>query len=228
MKHLLLLNGNTNLAMTEAMASRAQQLLGDAVKISTMTANESVAYIGSQRDCVAAAAAVVNMAEHCFSPTSTPPDALLLACFGEPGMAAVREFSPVPVVGMLEASVLTAMQLGARFSIITPGRRWPRMIEDTLNGLGVSRHCLGIDAVVIDDLALPEQREQAKIRLQKVIDEQCSRLAPDVIIIGGAALAGLRDEVAHPPSIKLLDSLDAALAQTNALMTLPKVNEPFG
>lgn len=220
-KHLVLLNGNTNLAMTDAMAHRARQLMGSTVKVSTMTATESVAYIGSQRDCVTAAAAVLGMAEHCLQRSSASPDAILLACFGEPGMAAVREFSPVPVIGMLEASLLTAIQLGQRFSIITPGKRWPRMIEDVLNRLGVGRYCIGIDAMVIDDLLLPEQRAQARERLQKVVDAQCE-LAPDVIIIGGAALAGLRDEVSHPASVRLLDSLDAALAQASALIMLPR------
>ncbi len=52
MKHLVLVNGNTNLAMTDAMAHRARQLMGNAVRVSTMTATESVAYINRrERGC---------------------------------------------------------------------------------------------------------------------------------------------------------------------------------
>ncbi|UYG07020.1 aspartate/glutamate racemase family protein [Halomonas sp. M4R1S46] len=216
---LLMLNGNTNTAMTDAMASRARAFLGSAVAIRAETVGQGVPYIASRRDCALAGAGLVASLE---GRSAADHDAVLLACFGEPGLAAVREVSPVPVTGMLEASVLSAMQLGARFSIITPGMRWPRMIEDALHQLGATRHCLGITPVVIDDLALPEQRGQARARVQAAVADQQARLAPDAIIVGGAAFAGLTDELEVPSEVRLVDSLDAALAQSLALMYLTR------
>jgi Asp/Glu/hydantoin racemase len=132
----------------------------------------------------------------------------------------VREISPVPVVGMLEASLLTAVQLGSRFSIITPGARWPRMIEDVLHDLGLARRCLGIDAIVIDDLTLPQQRDEAGRRLFAMLSAQQEQLAPDVIIIGGAAFAGLAEGRMSPSECRLLDCFDAAIMQCQALIQL--------
>lgn len=56
---------------------------------------------------------------------------MVLACFGDPGLAALKEVSPVPVVGMADASILQACAgIGNRFSIVTGGRRWQSMLEE--------------------------------------------------------------------------------------------------
>ncbi|RDB42680.1 hydrogenase expression protein HupH [Halomonas sp. DQ26W] len=221
---LLLLNGNSNVSMTEQMAGRARELLGHEAEIVADTATDSVAYIGSRRECALAGAALVPLVERHLTEDPIGFDAILLACFGEPGIAAVREISPVPVVGMLEASLLTAIQLGERFSIITPGERWPRMIEDGLHGLGLTRRCLGINAIVIDDLRLPDQREQAGQRLAATLEAQYARLAPDVVIIGGAAFAGLAPDMPRPAGCRLLDCFEAAVMQCQALMCLQRLS----
>ena len=65
-------------------------------------------------------------------------DAVVLACFGDPGLAALKEISPVPVVGMADASVLQACALGGRFSIVTGGERWQSMLEEFVAGMGLS------------------------------------------------------------------------------------------
>lgn len=220
---LLLLNGNANTAMTEQMAAKARDVLGANVEVVADTAVDSVAYIASRRDCALSAAAVVGLTEQHLAADDQGFDAILLACFGEPGIAAVREISSVPVVGMLEASVLSALQLGGRFSVVTPGRRWPRMIEDQLNDLGVARHCLGIDAIAIDDLVLPAQRELARQRLAATLETQHARLAPDVVIVGGAAFAGLAAQLSQTRGCRVIDCLEAALAQVQAMLTLTTV-----
>lgn len=221
MKHVTLVNANTNVGMTDHMQRLALARLGDAVRVSPLTAASGAAYIGSPRTCAIAAETAVELVEACLAAPQRVPDAFLLGCFGDPGLAAVRDISPVPVVSMLEAALLTAMQLGERFSIITPGQRWPRMIDDALTQLGIARHCLGIDAIVLDDLQLPEQQALAVPEVQRLVNAQAARYSPSVIIIGGAALAGLHDAVVAPPGVRLLNSFDAALGQVAGLMTLP-------
>ncbi|SHM28269.1 aspartate/glutamate racemase family protein [Vreelandella subglaciescola] len=226
MKYVTLVNANTNAGMTEHMAQLARARLGDTARVSALTAASGAAYIGSPRTCAIAAEAAAGLVEQCLAPQQDGaprqmPDAFLLGCFGDPGLAAVRDISPVPVVSMLEASLLTALQLGERFSIITPGQRWPRMIDDTLTQLGVARHCLGIDAIMLDGLHLPDQQAQTVPTLQRLVDAQAARYAPSVIIIGGAALAGLHDAVVAPPGVRLLNAFDAALGQVAGMLTLP-------
>lgn len=229
MQHVTLINANTNAGMTGHMARLARARLGDATRVSALTAASGAAYIGSPRTCAVAAEAAAGLVEECLAPQqdgapAQRPDAFLLGCFGDPGLAAVRDISPVPVVSMLEAALLTALQLGERFSIITPGQRWPRMIDDTLTQLGIGRHCLGIDAITLDDLRLPDEQAQAVPTLQRLVDAQAARYASSVIIIGGAALAGLHGAVVAPPGVRLLNAFDAALGQVAGMLTLPDGN----
>lgn len=217
---LLLLNGNANEAMTEAMGRRARAWLGESVTVIEETAVEGEPYIGSRRACALTAAHTLKRVEARLARDAMAVDAILLGCFGEPGLDAVREVSPVPVLGMLEASVLSALQLGERFAILTPGVRWPRMIEERLHALGVAHHCLEVVSVPIEDLSLPVRPEQVEARLQEALAGLQRRCAPPLVIIGGAAFAGFAARLPASPECRLLDAFDAALAQSLALMRL--------
>jgi allantoin racemase len=46
-------------------------------------------------------------------------DAIVLGCFGDPGLDAFRELVRVPVIGPCEAAMHAACQLGHRFAIVT-------------------------------------------------------------------------------------------------------------
>ncbi len=46
-------------------------------------------------------------------------DAAVMAAFGDPGLGGAREMMEQPVVGLAEASLLTACMLGGRFSIVS-------------------------------------------------------------------------------------------------------------
>ena len=45
--------------------------------------------------------------------------AFVVACFSDPGLAALREQSRRPVLGIAESAILTAMTLGQRFGIVS-------------------------------------------------------------------------------------------------------------
>ena len=65
-------------------------------------------------------------------------DAVVLACFGDPGLAALKEIAKVPVVGMADASILQACAMGNRFSIVTGGERWKSMLEEFVASHGLA------------------------------------------------------------------------------------------
>ena len=46
-------------------------------------------------------------------------DGHVIACFGDPGLDAVRELAAGPVVGIAEAAMHTATLLGRGFSVVT-------------------------------------------------------------------------------------------------------------
>src|ERR1700730_257101 len=97
-----MINPNTSAAVTDLVASHVRAIAGDRATIVPVTGRFGARYIASRAAAaVAGHAALDALAEHVAS-----CDAVYLACFGDPGLAALKEVSPGPVIRMAEASFL--------------------------------------------------------------------------------------------------------------------------
>jgi Asp/Glu/hydantoin racemase len=218
MHNLLLINGNTTAKLTERLHRRACAFLGASWLVSAETARFGFPYVTKRTEVIVAAHAILETAKMAME-TGNTFDACLIACFGEPGITAVREASPVPVVGMAEASVLCALQVGRRYAIVTVGEHWPAMIEEYLQGLLLFERCAGIIPVSGHALALSADRSLALDQISFAIERALS-LGADSVIIGGAAITGFAQDLQGKFRVPLIDSLDAGLAQVEALSRL--------
>src|SRR5258708_19604635 len=78
-----------------------REIAGPGVTILPVTGRFGAPYIASRAAAaIAGHAALDALAEHVLD-----CDVVYLACFGDPGLAALKEVAPVPVVGMAEAPV---------------------------------------------------------------------------------------------------------------------------
>jgi Asp/Glu/hydantoin racemase len=68
---------------------------------------------------------------------------VVLACFGEPGLVALREILPVPVVGIAEASFLTACTIGFKFGIMAWAPKDVPAMENLLWTYGLEKRYAG-------------------------------------------------------------------------------------
>src|SRR4051795_8685003 len=111
---LLLINPNITAAMTDSMAAEARRFASPGTDIVAVTAEFGTEYVENRIEAAIAAHAVLDaLAKH-----SAGCDAALISAFGDPGLAAAREFVDIPVVGIEESSILAAWMLGRRYSII--------------------------------------------------------------------------------------------------------------
>lgn len=147
-------------------------------------------------------------------------DAVLLACFGDPSLAALKELSPVPVVGMAEASCHLACTLGRRFSIVTGGERWPAMLEEFVAAQGLGSRLASIRAISLTGDQIAADIEGSLGLLAAACAEAATEDGAEVVILGGAALAGLAARVGTAVRVPVLCSLAAGVAATVALATL--------
>src|SRR5215510_9978502 len=116
---LLLINTNTSETITALLVDAARRLAGPGVVVTGSTARFGARYIASRSAYAIAGHAVLDTyAEH-----RREADAVIIACFGDPGLLALREIAPVPVIGMAEASCRLAASRG-RFAIVTGGAAW--------------------------------------------------------------------------------------------------------
>src|SRR4029077_4783688 len=104
---------------TELLAGRIGATVGAAIEVESITARFGAAYIASEASYVVAAHAALDAGrEHCDA--HGRPDAIIVGCFGDPGVFALREALELPVIGLAEAGRREAPRHG-RFAIVTGG-----------------------------------------------------------------------------------------------------------
>lgn len=134
-------------------------------------------------------------------------DAVLLACFGDPGLFALRELSPAPVVGLAEASMQAAAESARRFSIVTGGSRWVPMLGRLAHELGFGPKLASVRAIGITGGQVASDPERAIAALAGACREAQREDGADAVILGGAGFAGLAARVAPLAGLPVIDSV---------------------
>ena len=162
-------------------------------------------YIMSESSfAIASHAAIDAWAEH-----GAGCDAVLLACFGDPGLFALRELSPVPVVGLAEASMQAAAATTARFSIVTGGPRWAPMLERLAQALGFGPKLASVRTIEITGGQAAVDPERTVAAFVQVCREAQAEDGAQAVILGGAGFAGFAALVAPHAGVAVLDSVIA-------------------
>jgi allantoin racemase len=105
---LLVINPNTGVATTQRLAEHLPRAVGDDVEITCITAAFGAPYIACEASFAVAGHAVLDAwATHLHNtPVDQHPDRILIGCFGDPGLHALRESAACPVTGLAEAHSL--------------------------------------------------------------------------------------------------------------------------
>ena len=135
MRQLLVINPNMSAHVSALLQRHVQGAAGSHVAVRTATARFGAPYIACEASYAVAAHAALDVWAHEITQPHAPPDAVLIGCFGDPGLMALRESSPVPVTGLAEASFIEAARHG-RFAIVTGGERWGPILQRLAQALG--------------------------------------------------------------------------------------------
>ncbi|HPU53020.1 MAG TPA: aspartate/glutamate racemase family protein, partial [Burkholderiaceae bacterium] len=100
--NILLINPNISDSVSELIRAEAQRSASPGTNIEVLTARFGVAYIETRMEAVIGAYATLELAaEH-----HARHDAVIVAAFGDPGLAGLREVLPCPVTGLSEAALV--------------------------------------------------------------------------------------------------------------------------
>ena len=211
MRELLIVNPNTSEAVSALLQKHAQAAAGSHVRVRTTTARFGAPYIADEASfAVAAHAALDAWAAH-LAHTSAAPDAVLIGCFGDPGLMALRESSAVPVTGLAEASFIEAARHG-RYAIVTGGQRWGPMLQRLAQALGQSQQLAGIHTVVPTGAQLAADPAAAHRLLAQACCDAVHQLGDvQAVILGGAGLAGMAQAVQSGVPVPVIDSVTAGV-----------------
>lgn len=215
MRHLLIINPNTSVHVSALLQSHAQATAGPQVQVRTVTARFGAPYIACEASYAVAAHALLDRWASALQDDQPAPDAVLIGCFGDPGLLALRQGSQAPVTGLAEASFHEAAQHGP-FAIVTGGERWKPMLERLAYTLGHAPALAGIHTVVPSGAELASNPEAAIGLLAQACREAAERWQVSAVVLGGAGLAGMAAAVqAHVP-VPVIDSVQAGTRQALA------------
>lgn len=213
---LLVVNPNISEDVSALIGAEAARAASAGTEVTVATARFGMAYIETRFEALVGAYAAACV----ISERYDGHDAVVIAAFGDPGIAGIRELLDVPVVGMTEAALASACLLGKRFSIVAISARicaWYReCVEDNrLGGRLASIRALdqplrGIGTVQQDHAARLEQL------CRLAIDED----GADVVILAGAPLAGLARTLQGRIPVPVVDGVSSAVRHAESLAAL--------
>lgn len=221
-KRYLLINPNTNSETTQRLQEVLVPKLPKNVSLTFTTALFGATYIACEASyAIAAHACIQAWADH-SQEKKEPLDGILIGCFGDPGLFALREMSNCPVTGLAEASFIQAASIGP-FSIVTGGERWRPILHRLANSLGFQNELRHIETVVPSGAELQANPEMA-IKCLTVACQNASLNGVKSIILGGAGLAGYAAQIQSMVDLPIIDSASAGLEILTS-QQLPKAKE---
>jgi Asp/Glu/hydantoin racemase len=121
---------------------------------------------------------------------------------------------------MAEASCAQACRMGQSFSIITGGLLWKPMLEEFVSHIGLAGRLASVRCLpqIGGDIARDPEGSIAELVVQCQTAVEAD--GADVVILGGAGLAGLAARIAHKVPVPVLCSIEAGIRATVAIASL--------
>ncbi|MFL1462951.1 aspartate/glutamate racemase family protein [Roseococcus sp. DSY-14] len=205
---LLLLNGNTDAAITDRLVAAARAMCGHDVV--GATARFGARYISTRAASAVAAHAVLDaLAEHL---PGGGFDAAIIACFGDPGLEAAREMFSVPVLGLADSSIRQGFALGPVVSLLTGGAAWVPMLEEFARPRTPPGARVRVRAIQPTGDMIAREPERALALLAEAARVEAQHGAR-CVVLGGAGLVGLAPRLRPLVPVPVLDCLEATLAE---------------
>jgi allantoin racemase len=213
---LLLINPNITEAMTASMAAEARLFASPGTEITAVTASFGTQYVENRAEAAIAAHAVLDaLASHMVG-----HDAAIISAFGDPGLAAAREFADIPVFGIEESALLTAWTLGRRIAIVCLTSRLRRWYQECAEEHGLAGRLVSVRALDVPIPDITQAKHQLRDRLLAECDRAIEEDAAEVIIFGGGPIAGLAREAAAEIPVPTLDGVSCAVRLAEAVTGL--------
>lgn len=211
---ILLLNPNTTESMTDGLARVARLAARGNTHVMPMTLTRGFPYISSRAEAQISGA----IALEAIATREHDIDAVVIAAFGDPGLKAAREMFHIPIIGMAEAAMLSAMQLGERFSIVTFTPAMSRWYLDSVQDCGLLHRFASLRTPETHDGNVNDVQARLRDSLCSLVNQCVQEDGADVVILGGAPLAGLTADLQPEVQALLVDPIWCAIRQAEALV----------
>ncbi|MEM6890466.1 MAG: aspartate/glutamate racemase family protein [Pseudomonadota bacterium] len=214
MSALIVINPNASETVTAGIAEAIDPLRTFGIPIRCLTLAEGPPGIESQKQADLTIAPMLALAA-----AQTDAAGFVIACFGDPGLHALRDQTSLPVLGIQEASVMTALTLGQRLGVIAISpASIPRHLR-SFGAMGVADRLAGDRALVLGvaDLADSNRSFDAMVATAKKLRDDDGA---NVLIMGCAGMAQYREPLEEATGLPVVEPTQAATSMALGQITL--------
>jgi allantoin racemase len=206
-RRILVVNPNSNEVVTQGLAEALVPIeFADGPQIECRTLREGPYGIETQEHVESVVLPLRRLAAG-----NNDVDALVIACYSDPGLAACREATQRPVFGINESGVLTALARGERFGVIAIAQASIRRHLRYLRQLGLTDRLAGerpLDMSVAETASGEHTLDRMIAVGRQLRDED----GADVIVMGCAGMARHRAPLEAALGVPVIDPTQAAVA----------------
>lgn len=140
-------------------------------------------------------------------------DAVIVGCFSDPGLEALRELVDIPVIGPGSSAVHLAAQLGTRYSVIAPRGGGEGRLAARLRALGLADMFASVRGIGMSVLDLARDREAVLERVTEVARTAARDDGADVFVLGCMSMGfvGVTEDVQKRLGLPIVNPVVAAL-----------------
>ena len=204
-KHILVINPNSNASMTAAMDRSLDKMrYAGGPKITCVTLAEGPFGIETQRQADEVTVPLCALIDR----NKDKYDAFVIGCFGDPGVAAAREITAKPVIGLCEAGVSAALNFCETYGIVTNLASDASGEIRLLRAQGLDARLAGIEAIAVPVTALadtPEIRASAVAAARRLGERGAQG-----VILGCAGMTAYSRQIREETGLWVIDPVVAA------------------
>jgi allantoin racemase len=222
---ILVVNPNTSQEMTAAIDRMAQVAAGPNARVVTTCSHNGPYTIEGALDAALATAGMLEV----VAAYKGPFDAVVVACFSDPGVEALRMLVRVPVIGIGAASFMHAACLSQHFAIITPVASTRERYAAMAAAMGLDRQFVGAYPTPLS-VADFESDDPAVLETLVFHAEQAVKDGADCLLFGCAGIADQIHDLEVRVGVTCVASVAAGVSQAIACLRhyhAPIVGGPF-
>lgn len=220
---ILVVNPNTTASMTEKIGAAARRVASAGTEIVAVNPVLGPASIEGFYDEAMSLAGMLSVIRN-----AAQFDAVVIACFDDTGLDAVRCLTDKPVIGIGEAAYHMASMVSNKFSVVTTLARSVPALEHNLHRYGLMARCARVRSSEVAVLELEHPGSDACNRISAEIGRAIAEDRAEAIVLGCAGMADLAEALATEHGVPVLDGVTCAVGLAETMVKLQLLTSRVG
>jgi len=213
---ILVINPNTSVEMTKTIDSEAKKCAPPGTEITTVNPPDGPSFMSNAYHSAIQTPKVLDILER----NKGSYDYFILACGLDPGLDACRVVVK-NIIGMAEASIMTACALAKRFSFLSSTEETAAAVPDRLRSLGIDpSRCASARPVGTSDEIVKKRKEMLDHYCQ--IGQKCIEDGAGALILSCAGMSDIKQHLEQRLKVPVIAGVISAIKIAEQFSGIPR------